>query len=107
VSHPQVEVDSVRVQFFRLGTSSLDIEVFAYFAAAGWWEFRAVQQELLLRMMEVVEQSGTEIALPTQTVHVRDAGLPAAALSTSGARGSVTRGRLPLDLSTPEGPPQR
>jgi MscS family membrane protein len=67
-----VDVESVRVQFFRLGPSSLDIEVFAYILAAGWGEFLAVQQDLLLRIMEIVEQSGTGIAFPTQIVHLRD-----------------------------------
>jgi hypothetical protein len=31
-----------------------------------------VQQDLLLRMMEIVEASGTRIALPTQTVQFVD-----------------------------------
>jgi MscS family membrane protein len=66
-----VEAESVQVQFFRLGPSSLDIEVFAYMAAGGWWEFLALQNELLLRVLEIVEEAGTEVALPTSTVHLR------------------------------------
>jgi MscS family membrane protein len=66
-----VEAESVQVQFFRLGPSSLDIEVFAYIAADGWWEFLALQNELLLRILEIVDEAGTEVALPTSTVHLR------------------------------------
>ena len=66
-----VEGESVQVQFFRLGPSSLEIEVFAYIAADGWWEFRALQNDLLLRILEIVEEAGTEVALPTSTVHLR------------------------------------
>lgn len=88
VGHERVEIDSVRAQFFRLSASSLDIEVSAYIAAADWVGFLAVQQELLLQMMEIVEQSGTEIAFPTQILHVREEGAPALA-SLSGL------GRIP------------
>jgi MscS family membrane protein len=79
VGHERVEVESVRAQFFRLSASSLDIEVSAYIVAANWVEFLAVQQELLLQMMEIVEQSGTEIAFPTQVLHVREEGAAALA----------------------------
>ena len=67
-----VERDSVRVQFFRLGASSLDIEVVAYIFAASWPEFMGVQQELLLDIMDIVEASGTQIAFPTQTLQFAD-----------------------------------
>jgi MscS family membrane protein len=89
VGYEGVEVESVRVQFFRLSASSLDIEVVAYIFAADMVEFLTVQQELLLRMMEIVEQSGTEIAFPTQTLRVRDEG--AAALASLSALGRGPR----------------
>ena len=74
---PGVDLESVRARFFRLGPSSLDIEVFAYIFAADWVSFLAVQQDLLLRIMEIVEQAGTEIAFPSQTVHLADDRVPA------------------------------
>jgi MscS family membrane protein len=70
-THERVEADSIQVQFFRLGPSSLDIEVFAYVRADEWRIFLAIQDELLLRILEIVEAAGTEVALPTRTVHVR------------------------------------
>ena len=38
-AHPQVESESVRVEFLRLGTFSLDIDVFAYVFADDWNRF--------------------------------------------------------------------
>ena len=76
---PGVDLESVRARFVRLGPSSLDIEVFAYIFAADWVSFLAVQQDLLLRIMEIVEQAGTEIAFPSQTVHLADARMPSLA----------------------------
>jgi small-conductance mechanosensitive channel len=36
-----------------------------------------VQEELLLRVMGIVEEAGTAIAFPSQTVYAGDGGLPA------------------------------
>jgi len=68
--YPGVDQDLIRVRFFRLGPFSLDIEVFAYINASGWEGFLDIQQDLLLRILEVVERSGTAIALPSQTLRV-------------------------------------
>ncbi|WP_230531483.1 inorganic phosphate transporter family protein [Microvirga roseola] len=74
--HPQVDPDPARVRFIRLGAHSLDLEVFAYVHAKDYDEFLEIQEELLLRCMEVVEQSGTGFALPSHTLYLgRDNGL--------------------------------
>ena len=79
VGHSGVEPGGVRARFFRLGPFSLDVEIFAYIGAADWDHFLEIQQDLLLRIMEIVEREGTMIALPSQTVTLADA-RPAAAL---------------------------
>jgi MscS family membrane protein len=85
-----VDRTDVRVRFFRLGPFSLDVEVFAYIVATDWERFLETQQELLLRMMEVVEETGTAIALPSQQLQVVDgratASVAAALTRTSPAR---------------------
>jgi MscS family membrane protein len=73
VAHSGVDGTSIRVRFFRLGSFSLDIEVFAYIFASDWERFLEIQQELLLRVMEIVETAGTTIAFPSQTLHLADA----------------------------------
>jgi MscS family membrane protein len=67
-----VEIDSVRARFFRVAPSSLDIEIVSYIFAADWPAFLEIQEELLLRIMEIVDEVGTEIAFPSQTVHLAD-----------------------------------
>jgi len=67
--------ENMRVRFLALGASSLDIEMFAYVRAPTYAEFLAVQQELLLKTLDIVEQTGTSIAFPSHTVYLRrDAG---------------------------------
>src|SRR5205823_14309203 len=56
------------VRFKALSESSLDVEVEAFFATADWNEFTLVRQELLLRLLEIVEGAGAELAFPTRTV---------------------------------------
>lgn len=69
-AQPKVVGDEVAVALGALGSSSLDVEVFATFATPDWGEFRGIRQELLLRFLEIVEAAGTALAFPTQTLHV-------------------------------------
>ena len=64
VRHVTVETASVRVRFLRLGASSLDVDVFAYVLAMDWAHFLEIQEELLMRINDVVQGAGTEIAFP-------------------------------------------
>ena len=64
--------DSVAVNFVKIGASSLDIEVSAWFVMENFDEFRRVREDVLLRFLAVVEASGTSIAFPTQTINLVD-----------------------------------
>jgi MscS family membrane protein len=78
VNRADVDSSSARARFFRVGASSLDIEIFAYVVTNSWERFLEIQQELLLRIMEIVQASGTAMALPSQTLHIADARTAAA-----------------------------
>jgi MscS family membrane protein len=82
--HAGVDPASVRARFLRFSASSLDIEMVAYIVAKDWPHFLEIQEELLLAVMEVVEQAGTAIAFPTQTLHVAESSRLAAALQPAG-----------------------
>ena len=79
---PNVDLNSVRVILLRLGASSLDVDVSAYVLARDWNQFLETQQGLLLRIMEIVQQAGTGIAFPSQTMYL------ATDPSDKGARGT-------------------
>jgi len=77
--HPRVQADSARIRFVKFGASSLDLEICAYLLATDPDEFLNIQEELLLRIMDAVEASGTAMAFPSQTMYVaKDPGLDAA-----------------------------
>jgi MscS family membrane protein len=75
-AHPKVDPDPARVRFVGFGDYSLNIEVFAYVRAADYSEFLEISEDLLLRIMDVVDKSGTGFAFPSQTLYLaRDSGL--------------------------------
>jgi MscS family membrane protein len=72
---PRIDPASPRVRFIGFGAYTLDIEVFAYVMTRDFTEFLGIREDLLLRVMDILEQGGTELAYPTQMLHVaRDHG---------------------------------
>ena len=64
--HAKVETGKLPVRFIGVGPFSLDVEVSAYITTSDYDEFLALQQELLLQMLQAVEHAGTALAVPLQ-----------------------------------------
>jgi MscS family membrane protein len=76
--HPHVDSATARIRFVSFGNSSLDLEIFAYVVESAYEPFLAVQEDLLLRIMNIVESSGSGFAFPSQTLYMaKDEGLDA------------------------------
>jgi MscS family membrane protein len=74
--HPKVGSDSANIRFAGFDSSSLRIEITAYVLTRDSNEFVAVREDLLLRIMDIVEKSGSGFAFPSQTLYLsRDPGL--------------------------------
>jgi len=92
VAHEMVATETARVRFVGFSESSLDLEIFAYLDTADWNEFLAAREDLYLQMMDIVEQSGTGMAFPSQTSYIgRDSGLDAE--KTKAAEAEVAKWR--------------
>ncbi len=103
LSHPRVNPDPARVRFVGFGAYSLDLEVFAYVDTSDWAEFLAIREDLLLRIMDIVEKSGSGFAFPSQTLYVgKDDGLDAE--RTRDAISSVEEWRGRGELFLPDFP---
>jgi MscS family membrane protein len=75
-AHPKVDREPARVRLISLGSHSIDLEIFAYVHAPDYNTFLEIQEDLLLRCIEIVETSGTGFAFPSQTLYLgRDGGL--------------------------------
>ena len=75
-SHPKVESSTVRVRLVDIAGAAPNVEVMSYILTQDFNEFAAVREDVLLRLMDIVESSGSGLALPSQTLYLgRDAGL--------------------------------
>jgi len=64
-----IDQETLRVRFVRMNVYSLDVEIFAYLRARDWDHFLELQEPLLLAVMEIVRNAGTDIAFPSQTLY--------------------------------------
>jgi len=76
LAHMKIDPDTVRVRFSGYGASSLDIGVRVHALTREWSEFHAIREDIFLRMKDIVEESGSGFAFPSQTLCMgRDDGL--------------------------------
>ena len=98
-AHPKIDAETVRVRFADYGSSSLDIAIRVYALTNDWNEYFAVQEDILLRMKDLVEKAGSGFAFPSQTLYLaRDGGLDedAGAASEAEVDRWRRRGELPF-----------
>ena len=57
------------VNFNHMAPSSLDFFIYAFTKTTNWVEYHAIKENVLLRILEIVERNGAQIAFPTQTIH--------------------------------------
>jgi MscS family membrane protein len=74
--HPKVESDSARIRFAGFVKDALSLEIFSYIITRDMGEFMAIREDVWLRIMDIVEKSGSGFAFPSQTLYLsRDSGL--------------------------------
>ncbi len=76
--HPEIDTDKVViVNLDEFSASSVDILIYVYTKTTDWAKFHEVKQDVLLKVHDVIERQGAEIAFPTTTVHLGDGTPPA------------------------------
>lgn len=76
IGHPMVTESPARVRFVAHGACSKDLEIFAYLRCQDQGVYLAVQEDLLLRMEDIINAAGSGFAFPSQTTYfTRDGGL--------------------------------
>jgi MscS family membrane protein len=74
--HPKVESESASVRFANFDNGALRLEIFSYVLTQAANEFNAIREDLWLRIMEIVEKSGSGFAVSSRAVSFsRDSGL--------------------------------
>ena len=78
LGHPKVTPAPARVRFVGYGAYSLDLEIFAYLQCQDQDTFLAIQEDIFLRIADIVKEGGTGFAFPSQTTYFRrDTGVDA------------------------------
>ncbi|WP_407430731.1 mechanosensitive ion channel family protein [Arcticibacter sp.] len=104
-AHPKVDPSSARVRFIEIGTDAFKLEVFSYILAADFDRFLEIQEDIYLRMMDVVASSGTGFALSSQTVYLAKEKAPSeekAAEAQEKVKKWVEDGELQIPAFDPE-----
>jgi MscS family membrane protein len=74
--HPKIESESARIRFAGIDKGTLNLEVFSHILTRDMAEFTAICEDVWLRIMEIVEKSGSAFAVSSRAVSFsRDSGL--------------------------------
>jgi MscS family membrane protein len=70
-AHPEIAQDQTMiVNFNQYSGSSLDIMLYTFTKTTQWVRFHEIKQDVLLKIGEIIERHGAQVALPTRTLHV-------------------------------------
>lgn len=73
IAHPEIDdSQTLIVNFNSFAPSSLDFFIYTFTHTTNWIRFHEVKQDVLLKVVEIIEGEGAEIAFPTSTIHVAD-----------------------------------
>jgi len=68
--HERIADEPLRVRFNGFGEYFLEVELYAYAMTSAWPEFLEIREDVLLKVMDIIERSGTRLALPTGVRYV-------------------------------------
>ncbi|SCZ59591.1 mechanosensitive ion channel family protein [Thiohalomonas denitrificans] len=69
--HPEIDTgQTLIVNFNGFAPSSLDFFVYTFTKTTQWTKYHEVKQDVLLKIVTIIESHGAQIAFPTSTVHV-------------------------------------
>jgi MscS family membrane protein len=76
-NHPEIDCSqTLIVNFNKFAASSLDFFIYTFTKTTNWVHYHAVKQDVLLKIAEIIEQEGAEIAFPTSTIHLANDNYP-------------------------------
>ncbi len=72
-NHPAIDQEFFLVNFTDFGASSLDIMVYCFTTTTVWGEYLEAREDVSLKIMDILEGAGMEIAFPSRTVYLHNA----------------------------------
>ncbi len=68
--HPQIHPQTIFVYFEGFGDSSLNIFLYFFTKTTVWEDFLRVQEDVNLKIMDIVEQMGLSVAFPSRSIYI-------------------------------------
>jgi len=76
LEHPEIDSDlTMIVNFNKFAASSLDFFVYVFTRTTEWVKYHEIKQDVMLKIIGIIESHGAECAFPTSTVHIPN-GIP-------------------------------
>jgi len=69
-SHEHIVQEAPRVRFIGFGEDALNVEIFAYIATNDYAQYLEYAEDVNLKVLKIIGEAGTNLALPTQTMYV-------------------------------------
>ena len=74
--HPEIDTGkTLMVNFNSFAPSSLDFFIYTFTKTTNWEKYHAIKEDILLKVLKIVENNGAEPAFPTSTIHLADGGI--------------------------------
>lgn len=71
--HPEIDASkTLIVNFNGYGDSSLDFFIYTFTKTTDWIHFHEVKQDVLIKILEIIDEHGADVAYPTSTIHLPD-----------------------------------
>ena len=70
-NHPEIDTSqTLMVNLTEFADSSLNFLLYTFTKTTVWTQYLAVQQDVFLKIIDIIDQHGAECAFPTTTLHV-------------------------------------
>jgi len=71
-NHPDIDNEqTLIVNFNSFASSSVDFFIYTFTKTTDWIQFHEIKQDVLLKIVGIVEANGAEFAFPTSTLHLQ------------------------------------
>ncbi|MEE8321939.1 MAG: mechanosensitive ion channel family protein [Gammaproteobacteria bacterium] len=69
--HPEIDAkQTLIVNFNKFAPSSLDFFVYTFTKTTEWVRYHEIKQDVMLKIINIIEKQGAECAFPTSTLHI-------------------------------------
>jgi len=73
LDHPEIDTEkTLMVNFNTFAPSSMDFFIYTFTKTTDWIKYHEIKQDVLLKILAIIEKQGAECAFPTSTIYMPD-----------------------------------